>query len=155
MGSFSLLLAILGLHLLFLSLLSPPFYDFSWILYLLHLKNQAFQSRGSSILKFSHSSLKCRFRTLLGPFWGPLGGMLGPLGGLLAAIWGLLGASWRCLGNAFRDSWGLLGRQSAQEAPKIPLRAPRRPPEAPRKAPRDPPRTGFETRPELQQFRYE
>ena len=78
-------------------------------------------------MRFPSSSLECRFQILWGLFWGPLGGMLGPLGGLLAAIWGLLGASWRCLRNVFRDSWGLRGRQNAQEAPKMPLRAPRKP----------------------------
>ena len=105
-----------------------------------HLKNQAFQSRWSSILKFFLSSLECHFRCLLGPFWRPLGGMLGPLGGLLAAIWGLLGASWRCLGNVSRDFWGLLGRQGAQEASKIPQTPPQRPPRGPPEAPRRPPR---------------
>ena len=86
LGSFSLLLALLGLHLLFLPLLSHLFCDLLWIFNLRHLKKQAFHSGGSSILRISTSSIKCRFRTLWGLSCGPLGGKLGHLGGLLAAV---------------------------------------------------------------------
>ena len=141
LGSFSVLLAILGLHLVFLSLLNPFLVDFWLFFNALYLENLTFSSTGSTILRVSLLYFKRRFRTLWGPFWGPLGGTLGSLGGLLAAIWGLLGVSWRCLGNVFGDSWSLLERQSAQEAPKKPPRAPRRPPGGPQRASGRPPET--------------
>ena len=94
----------LGASSVFFIAFKPFVLQFLTDFVLVFLKNQALSSTWSTILRASFSSFNCRFRILLGTFWGLLGGMLGPLGGLLAAIWGLLGASWRCLVNVFGAS---------------------------------------------------